>query len=293
MALWHGQPSRSPQAAQGLTGEVVNPRALLLWAGAVLLLSLGTEDPVYRAIALLAALTMVLMRRRPAVRVSRLLAWVGLACLGGVGLNFLLSHTGQDVVWALPGWLPAIGGTLTVEAAAFGFDVALGLGACLLAGSALALVVDSQQLVEALPRHLHRTGAALGSAITLVPRLGQSFSTVREAQAMRGWRPRGPRSWRAVAVPAVLTAIEGSVLLAEAMDARGFASGGRTKVWTPAWSGRDLVDAISAALAIAVFITALLLGRAGGWQPYPSLELPAVDWLPLLASLLLLLPGLV
>lgn len=269
----------------------MNPRALLLWTGAVLLLSLGTEDPVYRAIALLAALAVVLMRRRPEARVGRLLTWIGLACLAGVGLNFLLSHTGQDVVWQLPGWLPAIGGTLTVEAAVYGFDVALGLGACLLAGSALAVVVDSQELIEALPRFLHRTGAALGSAITLVPRLGQSFTTVREAQAMRGWRSRGPRSWRAVAVPAVLTAIEGSVLLAEAMDARGFASGTRTKVWTPAWTRRDVADAASAALAIVIFAAALLLGRVGGWQPYPSLELPAVDWLPLLAGILLMLPA--
>jgi len=269
----------------------MNPRALLLWTAAVLLLSLGTEDPVYRAIALLAALAVVLGRRRSGVHVRRLLTWVGVACLAGIGLNFLLSHTGQDVVAQLPSWLPAIGGTLTLEAAVYGFDVALGLGACLLAGSALALVVDSQQLIEALPRYLHRTGAALGSAVTLVPRLGESFTTVREAQAMRGWRPRGPRSWRAVAVPAVLTAIEGSVLLAEAMDARGFGSGHRTKVWTPAWSGRDLVAVISAALAIGIFTIALVRGEVGGWQPYPSLELPGVDWLPLLASLLLFLPA--
>ncbi len=269
----------------------MNARALLLWTGAILLLSLGTEDPVYRVVTLLAGLAVVLTRRRPGVRIGPVMAWIGLACVGGIALNFLLSHTGQDVVWQLPGWLPAIGGTLTLEAAVYGVDVALGLGACLLAGSSLALVVDSQQLIDALPGFLHRTGAALGSAITLGPRLGQSFTTVREAQAMRGWRPRGPRSWRAVAVPAVLTAIEGSVLLAEAMDARGFGSGVRTKVWAPAWTRRDLADATSAALAIAIFATSLVLGRVGGWQPYPSLQLPAVDWLPLLGCLLLLLPA--
>jgi hypothetical protein len=91
----------------------------------------------------------------------------------------------------------------------------------------------------------------------------------------------------------VLTAIEGSVLMAEAMEARGFGSGARTKVWTPAWTGRDVTVAASAGLAIALFAAALVLGRVGGWQPYPSLELPAVDWLPLLACILLFLPAVV
>jgi hypothetical protein len=51
--------------------------------------------------------------------------------------------------------------------------------------------------------------------------------------------------------------------------------------------------AASAGLAIALFAAALVLGRVGGWQPYPSLELPAVDWLPLLACILLFLPAVV
>jgi energy-coupling factor transport system permease protein len=257
----------------------------------VLLLSLGTEDPVYRLVSLAAALAVVVLRRQPGARLRGLLTWVGLACLCGVLFNFLLSHTGQDVIWQLPTWIPAIGGTLTLEAGAYGLDIALGLGSCLLAGSALALATDPYQLVESLPQYLHRTAAALGSALTLVPRLGVSFTAVREAQAMRGWKPRGPRSWRAVAVPAVLTAIEGSVLLAEAMEARGFGSGMRTRSSTQGWTRRDVVIGLSAGTAIAIFAAALLLGQAGGWQPYPSLELPAVSLLPLLACLLLLVPA--
>jgi energy-coupling factor transport system permease protein len=269
----------------------MNPRALLLWVVAVLLLSLGTEDPVYRLVSLAAALAVGVVRRQPGTRLRGLLTWVGLACLFGVLLNFLLSHTGQDVIWQLPAWIPAVGGTLTLEAGAYGLDIALGLGSCLLAGSALALATDPYELVESLPQFLHRTAAALGSALTLVPRLGVSFTAVREAQAMRGWKPRGPRSWRAVAVPAVLTAIEGSVLLAEAMEARGFGSGPRTRSSTQAWRARDLAVAVAAGAAIAIFAAALLLGRASGWQPYPTLELPGVNWLPLLACLLLLTPA--
>ncbi|MHB8394067.1 MAG: CbiQ family ECF transporter T component [Candidatus Dormibacteria bacterium] len=271
----------------------MNPRALLLWVGAVLLLSLGSEDPVYRLLTLVAALLLLVRWRRPGVRLTPIVWWIGAACTLGILFNFVLSHTGQDVIATLPDWLPAIGGQLTVEGAAYGVDVALGLGACLLAAAALAAVIDSQELVDALPRQLQRTGAALGASLTLIPRLRQSFMAVREAQSMRGRRPRGPRSWRAVAVPSVLSAIEGSVLLAEAMEARGFGSGRRTPAWNWGWRKRDVLVAATSGMSLGLFSLALILGRVGGWQPYPQLQLPGIDWVPAAACLLLLVPGLI
>ncbi len=270
----------------------MNPRALLLWVGAVLLLSLGSEDPVYRLLTLMAAFGLLLRWRRPGVRLPPLLRWIGAACALGILFNFLLSHTGQGVIVTVPDWLPAIGGPLTLEGAIFGVDVALGLGACLLAGAAMATVIDSQQVVDALPRQLHRTGAAVGASLTLIPRLRQSFIAVREAQSMRGWKPRGPRSWRAVAVPSVLSAIEGSVLMAEAMEARGFGNGRRTPAWTPTWDRVDVLVAAASVTSLGLFGLALFLGRVSGWQPYPQLQPPSIDWLPVLACLFLFAPGL-
>jgi hypothetical protein len=80
-------------------------------------------------------------------------------------------------------------------------------------------------------------------------------------------------------------------LLAEAMEARGFGTGARTRSSIQEWRTRDVAVAVSAGAAIAIFAAALLLGRAGGWQPYPTLELPGMNWLPLLACLLLLVPA--
>jgi energy-coupling factor transport system permease protein len=270
----------------------MNPRALLLWVGAVLLLSLGSEDPVYRVLTLLAAALMLVRARRRDAVLGPVVRWVGLAGLMAIVFNFLLSHTGQDVVVNLPGWLPAVGGQLTWEGAAYGVDVALGLTACLLAGTTLALATEPQQLVDALPGFLHRTGAALAATTTLLPRLRNSFLAVREAQSVRGWRPHGPRSWRAVAVPSVLSAIEGSVLLAEAMESRGFGLGRRTSVWPRPWTGADKRVAVVTTAAVAVFMVAVVLGLVGGWQPYPTFALPGVDWVPAAGGCLLIIAAL-
>jgi energy-coupling factor transport system permease protein len=270
----------------------VNPRALAVWVAAVLLLSLGSEDPVLRVLTLGAALAVLLVRRREGTRVRPVLWAVGIAVLLTVIFNFLLSHTGENVLFQLPGWLPALGGPLTLEGAAYGLDLALGLAACILAGVSLSLVVEPHQLVDSLPALLSRTAAALGAAMTLVPRLGHSFVAVREAQQMRGWRARGMRSWTAVVVPSVLTTIEGSVLLAEAMEARAFGSGRRTALVTSRWKVTDLVIAATSATAIAGFVVALILGQVPSWQPYPSLILPGLNWWSVLCCLALFTPAL-
>lgn len=288
MSLPRARPPRLP----GLqSSEPVNPRALAIWVAAVLLLSLASEDPVFRVLTLGAALSVLLTRRRSGVRLRPALVAVALASVLTVLLNFLLSHTGSTVLLELPGWLPALGGQLTLEGAAYGADLALGLAACFAAGICLSLVVEPYQLVDSLPGPLSRTAAALGAAMTLVPRLGHSFLSVREAQQMRGWRAKGIRSWAAVVVPAVLTTIEGSVLLAEAMEARAFGSGRRSALATARWSVADHLIAATSLLAICGFVAGLATGQLPGWQPYPLLSAPALSWWPSLCCLLLFAPA--
>ncbi|MGA7172913.1 MAG: energy-coupling factor transporter transmembrane component T [Candidatus Dormiibacterota bacterium] len=269
----------------------MNPRALAVWVSAVLLLSLGSEDPILRLLTLGAALTVLLMRRRVGTRIRPAFWAVGIAALLTVLFNFMLSHTGENVLLQLPGWLPAVGGPLTLEGAAYGLDLSLGLAACILAGMSLSLVVEPHQLLDSLPAPLSRTGAAMGAAMTLVPRLGHSFLAVREAQQMRGWRPRGMRSWTAVVVPSVLTTIEGSVLLAEAMEARAFGSGPRTALATSRWTLPDVVVAAASAAAIAGFVAALIFGQVPSWQPYPALLVPELNWWPVVCCLALFVPA--
>lgn len=265
----------------------------MAWVAAILALSLGSEDPIYRALALAAALTVLLVRSRPGHRLRPYLMWVGWAAVLGVAFNTLLSHTGATVLLTLPGSIPGVGGPLTLEGVIYGVDIAIGLAASLLAASTLTTAVGSQELLEALPAQLHRTSAALGAALTLLPRLRASFFAVRDAQRMRGWRPRGPRSWTAVVVPALLTAVEGSVQLAEAMEARGFGSGPRTRVWSRPLARRDWVVVLASLAAVALVTGDSIWGASGGWQPYPTLQLPTLQPALTAAAALLFIPGMV
>jgi energy-coupling factor transport system permease protein len=108
---------------------------------------------------------------------------------------------------------------------------------------------------------------------------------------MRGWRPRGLRSWNEVLVPVVLTAIEDSVRRAEAMEARGFGAGRRTSYAAVSWSRRDLAVVGAALGAAGLFIGLRLGGVAVDWYPYPTLYLPPINPALVIGCLALALPS--
>ena len=137
---------------------------------------------------------------------------------------------------------------------------------------------------------LSRTGSALAASLSLVPALGASLAAVTEAQRLRGWRPRGPRSWAAVAVPVVLTAIEGSIQLAESMEARGYGSGPRSYLRPPRLGVGDWLLVAASAMAVLLFSLSRAEGWAADWYPFPTLAPPEVAVLPLVACLFLLAP---
>jgi energy-coupling factor transport system permease protein len=207
-------------------------------------------------------------------------------------INLIAGHTGADVMVRLPGDWPLVGGPLTVESLAYGGVLGLGLAAALLAVAPLSLVLEPHDVVDAMPGSLERTGIAVATSLNLVSGLGRTFAEVSDAQRMRGWHPRGLRSWNEVLVPVVLTAIEDSVRLAEAMEARGFGAGKRTSYSAASWSRRDLVVVGAAVGAAGLFIGLRLAGVAVDWYPYPSLYLPPINPALVTGCLALALPAL-
>jgi energy-coupling factor transport system permease protein len=193
---------------------------------------------------------------------------------------------------SLPGGIPVLGGPLTLESAVFGAGAGLGIAAAALAMAPLSMVLDAHQLVEALPAPLHRTGTMLAAALNLAPGIGRSAVAVREAQTLRGWRPRGARSYAEVLVPVTLTALENSIQLAEAMEARGYGSGPRTRMSAPLWTLTDRVTLAVAITAAVAVVGGRLLGWVSDWWPYPNLTLPTVTALTVVACVLLVLPAL-
>lgn len=267
----------------------MNARTVAAWSGACLVIVLMTSNPGYKAAVLAAAFT-VLSVGAGLRRMRRVLLGVAFVGVFDALLNFVSAHLGQTALFALPAGLPAIGGAYTLEGLAFGVSGGLTIAAALLAATPFSLLLEPHEVMDALPRALARSGTVIAASLSLVPSIARSFTDVSEAQRMRGWRARGPGSWAEVVVPVVLTSAEGSIQLAESMEARGFGSGPRTLYERPRLKAADWTVIAAAALAAAVFVASRAAGLVADWYPYPALHPPSVDVLPLAACLLLFAP---
>jgi energy-coupling factor transport system permease protein len=267
----------------------MNARAVAAWSGACMVVVLATSNPAYKVAVLAAAFTVV-TTAAGLRRMRRLLLGVAFIASLDVLLNFVSAHLGGTVLFAVPDGVPALGGPYTLEGLAFGVSGALTIAAALFAAAPFTLLLEPHDVMDALPAALSRTGTTLAASLNLVPAITRSFTEVSEAQRMRGWRPRGPASWSEVLVPVVLTSAEGSIQLAESMEARGFASGPRTAYGRPGLNAAGWLVISTAAAAVTLFAVSRAAGWAADWYAYPSLVAPQVDPRPLLACLLLFTP---
>jgi energy-coupling factor transport system permease protein len=270
----------------------LNARAVATWSATCIFIVLSTTNPVYKA-AVLAAALIALAAGVGLRRIRGVLTGVALISAFALLLNFISAHLGTTVLFALPDQIPALGGPYTLEALAFGASGGLTIGAAILAAAPFSLLLASHEVMDALPAALSRTGAAIAASLNLVPAVAASFVQVTEAQRLRGWRPRGPRSWSEIVVPVVLTSVEGSIQLAESMEARGFGSGPRTTVKPSSLQRSDWLLIGASSSALVVFGISQAAGWAAPWYAYPTLTLPSIDPRPLAACLLLLAPVMV
>jgi len=261
------------------------------WSAGALTLDLVTANPFSRALVALAALNVLLALRRDDARLRPLLVAVGVAMLLSTLVSGALGHTGDHVLFRLPPTLPLVGGAITLEALVYGLDAGLGIATAVLAVAPLVVIVDAHDLVDALPGPLRRTGAALGAALLLLPGLLRTAAAVREAQISRGLIS-SHRWWRLrdIAIPVVLSSVEESVQLAEAMEARGHGGRRRTAYAQGERSRRHLAVLIASLTSLAVTIAAGIAGLLPDWYPFPSSQLPDISVPAVLAVVLLLTP---
>ena len=263
----------------------MNARSVAAWSAACLFIVLFTTNPAYKVLVLAAAIAS-LAAGAGLNRMRGLFTAIVLIAAFATALNFVSAHLGRTTLFTLPAQIPALGGPYTLEALAAGLSGGITVGAAIVAAAPFSLMLASHDVMDALPAALSRTGAAIAASLSLVPSVAASFVQVSEAQRLRGWRPRGPRSWAEVVVPVVLTSVEGSIQLAESMEARGFGSGPRTALKATHMNNTDWILVATSAAAVVTFIA----GRAADWYPYPTLHAPAMTIIPLAACLLLFTP---
>jgi energy-coupling factor transport system permease protein len=204
------------------------------------------------ALGILAGALLVVCLRAPA---QRRLPYLFGAVATGVGVFLvspLVASVGYDVLWEGGPTIPVLGRLdVTSEELREAALNGLRLAALGLAFSAYALLVDHDRLVAAAG-FAPRSALAVSLATRLVPSLERDAAGLAEAVRGRGVPLRGARGYARLLSPLVAGSLERATNLAEAMEARGFGHGRRSRAPEPAWSSADRVAVAGGAVLLAV-----------------------------------------
>ena len=130
------------------------------------------------------------------------------------------------MLFSLPDWLPLLGGPVTLEALIYGALNGAGAGGHVRRLTAINRALPVRSLLRLVPRAYYPLAVVMSIAITFVP--GDARSTCSRSARRRPCAASGcsgVRSWLPLVVPLLEGGMERSMQLAEAMMARGFASG--------------------------------------------------------------------
>ncbi|MBM6399040.1 energy-coupling factor transporter transmembrane component T [Phycicoccus sonneratiae] len=217
--------------------RAVHPAAWWGWAVGLAVAVSTTTNPLLLLLALAVTSLVVAARRgsSPWARAFRLYLWLGMAIVAvRLVLHVLVGlKVGSTLLLPLPearlpSWAAGIqlGGDVYLEgllgAALLGLRLAV-IIACIGAANALA---NPKRLLRSLPSALHEVGAAVVVSVSVAPQLAESVQRVRRARQLRGDGGRGLRAVRRIALPVLEDTLERSLLLAAAMDSRGYGRSG-------------------------------------------------------------------
>jgi energy-coupling factor transport system permease protein len=126
-----------------------------------------------------------------------------------------------------PKWFAGvrIGGPVSLEATLSATVDGLRLATMICCIGAANALANPKRALRVLPGALYELGMAVVVSISLAPQLLESVQRVARARRLRAGQRRGWRVLRSIAIPVLADALERSVLLAAAMDSRGY---GRT-----------------------------------------------------------------
>lgn len=115
-----------------------------------------------------------------------------------------------------------LGGPVSAEGVLAALYDGMRLAALMLCIGAANVLANPKRLLKAVPSALHEAGVAVTVALTVAPQLVESGQRVRRARRLRGESPRRFRLVRSVLLPVLMDALDRSLLLAAAMDGRGY-----------------------------------------------------------------------
>lgn len=207
--------------------------AWVAWVSMVMTVALATTNPLYLALILLAIILVAALAPRTATAVAgfRALLFLGTGILVlSVAIATINAPGGDHVIFtmpspALPSWLGGLrfGGPVAWEALAAASIRGLAILCVFLAFAVFNGSVSPQRILRMSPAALFHAGLIVTVGLALLPSTIEDLRRIREAQALRGG-PGGLRGLPGLVVPAVTGGLERAFRLAEAMEARGYAS---------------------------------------------------------------------
>ncbi|MFI9173018.1 energy-coupling factor transporter transmembrane component T [Streptomyces lincolnensis] len=218
-------------------GTAPHPGAWWLWALSLGTAATRTTNPLLLALLLTVSAYVVATCRPNTPTAHSYTAFVKLALavlLIRLAFAVLLGSPipGTHVIATLPEvplphWAQGIrlGGTITAEGLLFALYDGLKLATLLICVGAANALANPARLLKSLPGALYEMGVAVVVALTFAPNLITDVQRLRAARRLRGRPDRGIRGLLHVGLPVLEGALERSVSLAAAMDARGY---GRT-----------------------------------------------------------------
>ena len=257
--------------------RMLHPGAWWLWAIGLAAAASRTTNPLVLLIFCAVAGVVVAARRSDAPWAGgfRYYVILGLVVIAvRVLFRILLGgQYGSTVLFTLPSIdLPEraagiqIGGPVTLEGLLAAVYDGLRIATLLICFGAANSLADPKRLLKGLPAALYEVGVAVTVALTVVPQLIASGRRIHRARDLRG----GPKPGllRGVFVPVLEDALDRSLVLAAAMDSKGY--GRRAAV--PSRSRRLTATLILAGVCgVCVGTYGVLDGSTPFWMGGPTL----------------------
>ncbi|WP_079166643.1 energy-coupling factor transporter transmembrane component T [Streptomyces oceani] len=262
---------RPPEAARS---NALHAGAWWLWALGLATAASRTTNPLVLALLIAVAGYVVATRRTDAPWARSYAAFLKLGLLVlaiRLVFAFFLGSPipGTHVLVTLPqvplpDWAQGvrIGGRVTAEGMLFAFYDGLRLATLLICVGAANALASPARLLKSLPGALYEAGVAVVVAMTFAPNLVADVRRLRTARRLRGRADSGIRSLFQVGLPVLEGALERSVALAAAMDARGY---GRTARVSARVRRTTAVLTLGGLLGVCAGTYALLAARGAAY----------------------------
>lgn len=249
------------------------PGPLLLLGTAICGLAFATDHPVI--LTALAVGVGVLHAAAPGSRRMYVIVGATIA-LGVTLLNPFVQANGDLILLAFPD-IPIFDLQVTLEEVVAGLALGLRAFTVTVAIGVVLALADPDRLLVLVSRLLPRSALTASIAARMLPTLERDANALSETTRLRGMSVRSGR-WRVrartagtLAIPLVGSALERSLDVAEAMAARGYGAGPRTRMREASPTALDR-RVLLLSLPLLALAGGAILGRVGGFAFYPTLD---------------------